>query len=125
VAKIIAYLNEMQAPSKQWNRLKLVVVGPENVGKTHLIHCLQKRDYPKNISTDGIEVEPMLLTKRIKLLIYDFGGQEVFYPTHQFFLTDRSLYVVVFDLITADQNRVEYWLKVCSLLSSRSRFFRS
>lgn len=43
----------MQLPSKQWNRLKVVVVGPENVGKTHLIHCLQKRDYPKNISTDG------------------------------------------------------------------------
>lgn len=27
-------------------------------------------------------------------------------------LTDRSLYLVVFDLTSADHARVEYWLKV-------------
>ena len=29
--------------------------------------------------------------------IWDFGGQEIYYATHQFFLTKRSLYVLVID----------------------------
>lgn len=53
-----------------------------------------------------------MLNKRIKLLVYDFGGQEVFYPTHQFFLSDRAVYLIVFDLSQSDHSRSEYWLKV-------------
>eukprot|EP01125_Pyxidicula_operculata_P014786 TRINITY_DN496_c3_g1_i1.p1 TRINITY_DN496_c3_g1~~TRINITY_DN496_c3_g1_i1.p1 ORF type:complete len:2368 (-),score=568.15 TRINITY_DN496_c3_g1_i1:56-7159(-) len=116
VNKVLTYLNEMQEPNKQWNRIKLIVVGPENVGKTHLVNCLRKRDYPKNISTDGIDVEPLSLNKRFKYLVYDFGGQEVFYPTHQFFLCDRAIYIVVFDISNMDKWRTEYWLRKLKLL---------
>lgn len=30
--------------------------------------------------------------------IWDFAGQEVYYTTHQFFLTTRSIYVIVFSI---------------------------
>jgi hypothetical protein len=37
----------------------------------------------------------------------------VFYPTHTFFLSDRALYVVVFNLVDdASRSRIEYWLKI-------------
>jgi small GTP-binding protein len=112
-ARLLQYLKEMQAPTKPWNRIKLIVVGQENVGKTHLVRRLQKKDYPKNISTDGIEVQSWATSKKVEFRVYDFGGQEVFYPTHTFFLSDRALYVVVFNLVdTASRNRIEYWLKI-------------
>jgi hypothetical protein len=47
----------------------------------------------------------------MELTWFDFGGQEVFYPTHQFFLTPQCVYLVVFRLNESDYlERVQYWL---------------
>lgn len=35
----------------------------------------------------------------------------MFYPTHQLFLTARSLYLVVFNVVEDDKASVQYWLK--------------
>ena len=49
----------------------------------------------------------------IKLNIWDFGGQEIQHSTHQFFLTTRSLYLLVVDARKGDQlSNIEYWLKL-------------
>ena len=42
--------------------------------------------------------------------IWDFGGQEIFYPTHQFFLTKNSIYIITFNAEKFQRNRVEYWM---------------
>lgn len=31
----------------------------------------------------------------VRLHVWDFGGQEIMHATHQFFLTERSLYLLV------------------------------
>lgn len=36
--------------------------------------------------------------EKIVLNIWDFAGKEVYYTTHQVFLTSRALYVIVFNL---------------------------
>jgi hypothetical protein len=46
------------------------------------------------------------------------AGQEIYYSTHQFFLSERSLYVVVFNLLAPEQSHVEYWYVI--LFSSLS-----
>jgi hypothetical protein len=47
----------------------------------------------------------------MELTWLDFGGQEVFYPTHQFFLTPQCVYLVVFRLDDARYiERVQRWL---------------
>ncbi len=51
--------------------------------------------------------------------IWDFGGQEVYHSTHQFFLTRRSLYVLVADDRKEDTD-FNYWLQVVELLSAGS-----
>eukprot|EP00040_Diaphanoeca_grandis_P035864 m.226578 g.226578 ORF g.226578 m.226578 type:complete len:1867 (+) comp33495_c0_seq1:230-5830(+) len=50
----------------------------------------------------------------IDLLMYDFAGQEEYYITHHIFLTERALYVLVFDLYKYDprkthEKQVLYW----------------
>ncbi len=47
----------------------------------------------------------------VEFQTYDFGGQVVFYPTHQLFLTARSLYLVVFNVVEDDRTNIQYWLK--------------
>lgn len=37
--------------------------------------------------------------------------QEIFYSTHQFFISQRSVYLIVFSLVKVDDDRIEYWLK--------------
>ncbi|HLO28296.1 MAG TPA: COR domain-containing protein [Anaerolineales bacterium] len=57
----------------------------------------------------------------IRLNIWDFGGQEIMHATHQFFLTKRSLYLLVLDSrLTQEENRVEYWLKIIQSFSDES-----
>ena len=53
------------------------------------------------------------------LNIWDFGGQEIYHATHQFFLTRRSLYVVVLDTRKEDSD-LHYWLEIIALLSDNS-----
>jgi hypothetical protein len=56
------------------------------------------------------------LDKKFRVNIWDFGGQEIYHATHQFFLTKRSLYALVADTRKEDTD-FYYWLKVVELLS--------
>ena len=47
--------------------------------------------------------------KEINANFWDFGGQEIMHSTHQFFLSKRSLYILVLD--SRKDERTEYWLK--------------
>lgn len=69
----------------------------------------------KQLSTDGIdihsitfqwtfeetdEMNKVVKNKRdITLNVWDFAGQEIYYTTHQFFLSERSIYLVVWNLL--------------------------
>ena len=46
------------------------------------------------------------------LNIWDFGGQEIMHGTHRFFLTERSLYLLVLEDRREDDRSIYDWLKV-------------
>ena len=51
--------------------------------------------------------------EEVQLHIWDFGGQEIMHATHQFFLTERSLYLLVLNGREGGEDAdVEYWLKL-------------
>jgi serine/threonine protein kinase len=96
-----------------WPFVKLLVVGEEGVGKTSLLKRLGKNQTHDGISTDGVQVSNVRVsgTTDLQFKAYDFGGQEVFYPTHMFFMSSRSIFVVVFNAAVQNASvRVEYWL---------------
>ncbi len=119
------------------NETKLLVVGQGAVGKTSIVHRIVSNDFNlKEDKTDGIsisqwhvdggvlkEIVPDLEgpLSKIKLNIWDFGGQEIMHATHQFFLTKRSLYLLALDArLTQEENRVEYWLKIIQSFGGES-----
>jgi len=100
---------------------KVILVGQGSVGKTSLIKRVVNDSFSKDesktkgieISKWGVSIEEQDLVAKISLNIWDFGGQEIMHATHQFFLTKRSLYILVLDArITQEENRLEYWLKI-------------
>jgi len=119
---------------------KVLIVGQGSVGKTSLVQQILHSKFDKNqTKTEGISINQwavgvgqLAVDSRnqrpstddhpsIKLNIWDFGGQEIMHATHQFFLTKRSLYLLVLDArLTQEENRVEYWLKIIQSFGGES-----
>ncbi|QLE57927.1 COR domain-containing protein [Nostoc sp. TCL26-01] len=125
-AKILSYYFSLQAePDKPLNEAKVLLVGQGSVGKTSLIKGLIENIYdPHECKTEGINVQNwqvIINHQPIRLNVWDFGGQEIMHATHQFFLTKRSLYLLVLDArLDERQNELEYWLKIIQSFGSDS-----
>jgi len=117
-AAIFNYLRQLRSGEvRPLNEAKVLLVGQGSVGKTCLINRLIHNKYnPNEPQTDGLNITDWAITvntKPVKLNVWDFGGQEIYHATHQFFLTKRSLYLLVCNCRTSeDENRLEYWLKL-------------
>lgn len=182
------------------NRVKLMLVGNENVGKTSLVLNLRHksslfsaRPNIKTLSTQGISIETVSTTsnnssssssnpvsspssnargsnpssndqsnntnpstptsghqpkdskltmgiaaqivgltplkdkkkdlkRKVKWYTWDFGGQEVYYHTHQFFITPHSIYLIAFDVTKPlDENNILFWLRCIRARTTTSR----
>ena len=111
------YFQLQQEPTQALNEAKLLVVGQGSVGKTSLINrLLYNRFNPQENKTEGIQIQPwpiQLAEHPVQLNVWDFGGQQIMHATHQFFLTKRSLYLLVLDTrLGEEENRLDYWLKI-------------
>jgi len=113
------------------NEVKILVVGQGSVGKTSIIQRLTSNSFNSNENkTEGISIKQWIVKNKletqnqspnIRLNLWDFGGQEIMHATHQFFLTKRSLYLLVLDSrLTQEENRVEYWLKIIQSFGGES-----
>jgi internalin A len=53
--------------------------------------------------------------------VWDFGGQEIMHATHQFFLTKRSLYILVLDARAGEkESNIHYWLEMIRVYGENS-----
>ena len=124
-ARIINYYMEHLGLDKRpLNEAKMLVRGQGGVGKTSLVKALMLGEQydpkihfdPNESKTQGIDIQPWQVVAEdasIQLNVWDFGGQEIMHATHQFFLTKRSLYLLVLDARQGEhESRIEYWLKL-------------
>lgn len=119
-------LNYYFRPKRPLLESKLILVGRGEVGKTSLVNQLVHNTFGKEQKTEGIKITrwdvPLPHCQDIAHLnVWDFGGQEIMHATHQFFLTRRSLYVLVLSGRggTEDQD-AEYWLKLIESFGGES-----
>jgi small GTP-binding protein len=117
----------LQDSQQQWVS-KLLVVGEGGVGKTSLLRALLGEAFNSQESTThGIEIRtlgmphPTKADVTMQLNTWDFGGQEIYHATHQFFLTNRSLFLVGWNARHGfEQGKLYYWLDTIQALAPES-----
>ncbi|MFN8303367.1 MAG: COR domain-containing protein [Saprospiraceae bacterium] len=106
---IKAFLLNLEQGAIKNDRVKIILVGNGRVGKTSLFRRLKNQPFdPKEKYTHGIQVGnlsgehlPEIKPQPLQASVWDFGGQEIFYATHQFFLSDDALYILAW---TSEKN---------------------
>ncbi len=116
-AQMEAFKPNAEAPAppreaKPTPEVKLILVGNATSGKTSLSKVLRHKHFDSKESTthgiqieewvlfgdllEGIEVEGQTL-ERLRVNVWDFGGQEYYHGTHQIFLDSNAVYILVWD----------------------------
>eukprot|EP01102_Stenamoeba_stenopodia_P014052 TRINITY_DN4636_c0_g2_i1.p1 TRINITY_DN4636_c0_g2~~TRINITY_DN4636_c0_g2_i1.p1 ORF type:complete len:1322 (+),score=264.84 TRINITY_DN4636_c0_g2_i1:1203-5168(+) len=130
--QLLSFLKEQLGGYSSVYRSKLMFVGEGNVGKTCLLNSILKK--PKKSTklfgrkedeedtqntSEGIDIRewscktPLLKPdEKIEFSMCDFAGQEVYHYTHQFFLTHRAIYLIVFNIAeSVEWKKVDDWLE--------------
>ncbi|MEH2149406.1 leucine-rich repeat domain-containing protein [Nostoc sp.] len=125
---ILKYLRKrLEGSQRQWVS-KLLIIGEGGVGKTSLLRALRGEDFnTQESTTHGIEIKWLDLSHPSKagttmhLKTWDFGGQEIYHATHQFFLTNRSLFLLAWNArLGFEQGKLYYWLDTIKALAPES-----
>ncbi|MFZ1232204.1 MAG: COR domain-containing protein [Thiofilum sp.] len=110
---VLEYFEQIETNAQNLNELKIIFLGEGAAGKTSLIKRIRQESFdPKESQTHGIRIQKttfQLEDENINAHLWDFGGQEVMHATHQFFLSQRCIYVLVLD--SRKDEKAEYWLK--------------
>jgi internalin A len=134
-AAILRYFDDLEAQgTDQIYEAKLLLIGEGGAGKTTLCRKLfdPNAELPQEKErTKGIDIHPLHFgipgkpDKQFRLNIWDFAGQGKYQSAHSFFYTHRSLYVLVDDTRTLNENdayRTLYnnWLQTAELFGGKS-----
>ncbi len=129
---ILNYFSETEAGEiDHLYEAKMLILGEGGAGKTSLLRRLFKPDEPlpeECDTTKGIDIYYHEFTlqngRTFRLNVWDFGGQEIYHATHQFFLTHRSLYLLVDDTRkdhkSVSDEGFKYWLALIDLFGGHS-----
>jgi len=113
IEAIREYFASAEEGTRTVAEVKVILVGEGASGKTSLTRCLREERFNEHEeTTHGIRIKPWQLDTAdhsLRCNLWDFGGQEIMHATHQFFLSRRSLYVLVLD--GRRDERPEYWLR--------------
>ena len=118
---------KIEQGTSQLYEAKLLFVGEPGAGKTSLMEKIINKNYvlkdkSNEVSTLGIDIKKYKFNYQdveFRTNMWDFGGQQIQYMSHQFFLTPNSLYVLVGD-DRKQHTDFDYWFHIINLLSDNS-----
>jgi len=97
-------------------KLKLILVGDTNVGKSSFFNILRNEDPMITSSTVGVDFTSKLYNinnKKIKITMWDTGGQEKFECIVRSYFRQLSGMVLMFDLtLKSSFDNLEKWLEL-------------
>ncbi|MDR2580615.1 MAG: hypothetical protein LBC85_06455 [Fibromonadaceae bacterium] len=123
-AKAVAdYLEQMElSGSENLNEARIIILGEKGAGKTSLARRLvdPKAKMPEEReSTEGVDITSFKLKDaycnisekdNTNVHIWDFAGHSITHAAHRCFLSERCIYIILYDGRTEGRNRLDYWL---------------
>lgn len=113
--ELLAFLRFIDQEGVELAEVKLILVGEGAVGKSSLLAALRDEPWVEHRDrTHGLQIKPVEVEhagQAITLNGWDFGGQQVYRPTHQLFFTAPAVYLVVWKPREGPEvGMVEQWL---------------
>mmetsp|Transcript_17879 Transcript_17879/g.69294 ORF Transcript_17879/g.69294 Transcript_17879/m.69294 type:complete len:2049 (-) Transcript_17879:47-6193(-) len=135
-AHMLKTLKSVEQPPFVVRCTKVMIVGKESVGKTMIANALVKKAQKKKSKaevptevpepTNGIEIrcwehEGGKGEAPITFKVWDFAGSEVHNTTHAFFLDERSVFLLTYNVSISDERqRVKHWLQMIQTSAPKS-----
>lgn len=106
-----AHFSDIELGAEADRELKLIILGNGRVGKTSIIRFLMNEPFnPNEDSTHAIQLRYWNQTvgsQSVRINIWDFGGQDIYFNTHTLFLKSRAIFLIVWD---KDAERQSHWV---------------
>ncbi|XP_071087235.1 uncharacterized protein [Haliotis cracherodii] len=128
-----AYLKRLAGGFTACRRTKLMLVGLGGAGKTSLLKALmshnKKTEGTKGEEiTDGIVIQPWTVKTDDEIEItyntWDFAGQTLYYNTHQFFLSKRAVYILLWSTRQGFEHAgLDFWLSSIACHAPKTPIF--
>ncbi|XP_076465791.1 uncharacterized protein LOC143297367 [Babylonia areolata] len=127
-----AFLKRLLSGSVDCKRTKLMMVGLGGAGKTSLVKALMSGKDKAEMTigeeiTDGIDICPWTVETEegpLTFSVWDFAGQTVYYNTHQFFLSDRAVYLLLWNIRLGHEHAgLDFWLSSISVHAPKAPIF--
>jgi GTPase SAR1 family protein len=117
--QVITYLRDLAEGAVNRYNAKVLLVGEGQAGKSSLLRALEGKPFIEGLETTHLIVRhpypclhPQNATITMSLNVWDFGGQHIYQATHQFFMTGRSLYLVIWNArVGVEQGKLDHWLR--------------
>lgn len=85
--------------------LKIILVGNSSVGKSDLSKFLRKKPISTlHDSTQVLDIQPWEIelningdNRKVKVYLYDFGGQDYYHDAHRMYYSEDTAYIVLWD----------------------------
>lgn len=119
------YFQQRRTQPRPLNEAKLIILGHGGVGKTSLVRRLVHDSFSVDLPrTEGIEISKWSIDvagEPIRLNLWDFGGQAAMHGAHRFFLTEKTVYLIVVEPRQENQvSQISYWLQLISTFAPSS-----
>lgn len=117
------HLKRLSLSKSRINEIRIIFMGDGGSGKTSLIKRLFGESMNNNEeSTTEISIRDLYFdNSKITTHLWDFGGQVMLHATHQLFLRERCIYVIVLD--GRKEEDPEYWLDHVRIYGNSSPVF--
>ena len=124
---LLSYLKSLGEATRPCREAKLILIGEGNVGKSSIVAALAGEPFVENRpTTHGIEIRSLTLYDEsrelnVQLNTWDFGGQEIYRVTHQFYLSQDAVFLIVWRPREGfEQSGIAFWLdRVRRLVGNR------
>ncbi|XP_013397007.1 malignant fibrous histiocytoma-amplified sequence 1 homolog isoform X2 [Lingula anatina] len=123
IQKIYVYLQQLKIARTQLLRLKLILMGESQSGKTSLANAMISGKINltagKEDSTSIVEQRFLTTENGVNFMVYDLGGDPVYMFTHPMFLDPKALMMILYDHSTYNpdsfQSTIGKWIDLINV----------